>query len=699
MQYNYQTQGLLDKGVNFATIYPEKQGVVKEMTGFDFDLATIVNFLQKETDNFTIVLPLALEIDKNIVSIYNKYQVSQGKKAEPVPAPPKVEPIPTPEPPKDERPSVAVLTSRLKLIKKMYEKNPSVVLKGRIKIVEKMLTQPEKFCCGGSTYAISDALSTGGKTSYDKIRPGVSFTISDMKGYLNDKFSDSFSFKVFPLKKGTNSTPDLDAAIVKDRVLKGLDDKDIDGKLHFPQYKRSHEINYQINQGGENTYFDFLLEDGKSNGYVGTFGFKDEGDTGPEWITGFLVFLQEQYGLPFQTEHNVYSTGGYLGKTPEQVWEEWNNGQRLHFLIDHNDRKQYTPQTQEDLSKKAYNFIPAYYKSELEKHIAMGQYSSGGELKTELKRLNDELAITERGTPERMSILGQINMLQHKHPELRKMAGGGKANLQDYYKDKQSGGVFTEQEMLDAVDDGDQLDSFYLIGQFKSKEEAESKLAGGGKAGEIKACRYHFGEYREEEIITKSELAQMIVLGDELAGFDIRQEDEGKQFLAYEDDIDGGDDDDGYAVKNAYAVSVEDTKGLPQFSKGGKITYKVGKTTRGKSSHYSLDAYENGELKRSVAYDTKKEAEDAKKDILNNPYSNEPFADLYGKKLMKKIRKSAKIYNYKGLEVSIRPASKTSKKYIVWDIKTDQIFANEKFDSKKDAEDFVNENKMVLINK
>ena len=31
------------------------------------------------------------------------------------------------------------------------------------------------------------------------------------------------------------------------------------------------------------------------------------------------------------------------------------------------------------------------------------------------------------------------------------------------YKDKQSGRIFTEQEMLDAVDSGDQLDSFIKI--------------------------------------------------------------------------------------------------------------------------------------------------------------------------------------------------------------------------------------------
>lgn len=54
-------------------------------------------------------------------------------------------------------------------------------------------------------------------------------------------------------------------------------------------------------------------------------------------------------------------------------------------------------------------------------------------------------------------------------------------------------------------------------------------------------------------------------------------------------------------------------------------------------------------------------------------------------------------YNYKGVEVDIRPGS--NKHYIVWDIKSDQKFANEKFKSIKEAEDFVKENKMVLVRK
>jgi len=43
----------------------------------------------------------------------------------------------------------------------------------------------------------------------------------------------------------------------------------------------------------------------------------------------------------------------------------------------------------------------------------------------------------------------------------------------DFYKDKQSGEILTEEEMLNLVDSDDNLDSFYLIGDFETREEAQ----------------------------------------------------------------------------------------------------------------------------------------------------------------------------------------------------------------------------------
>lgn len=57
----------------------------------------------------------------------------------------------------------------------------------------------------------------------------------------------------------------------------------------------------------------------------------------------------------------------------------------------------------------------------------------------------------------------------------------------------------------------------------------------------------------------------------------------------------------------------------------------------------------------------------------------------------------AKKKNYAGLKVEIRPFSKSSSKFIVWDVVTDQKFANEKFDSVEDAEAFIEENEMELV--
>lgn len=76
-------------------------------------------------------------------------------------------------------------------------------------------------------------------------------------------------------------------------------------------------------------------------------------------------------------------------------------------------------------------------------------------------------------------------------------ASNGKKILQDYYKDKQSGEIFTEQEMLEAVDNQDNLDSFYLIGKFESKEEAANG-GGGVSKEEIDEFIYEYGGDRKE---------------------------------------------------------------------------------------------------------------------------------------------------------------------------------------------------------
>ena len=147
MQYNYKTQELVDKGVDFSKIYPEKQSVVKEMTGFDFNLESIVLFLKKETDNYKIQTPLALDLDKHIYNIYLK-SIKNTKPTESESTTTKID--------------KSVLLIKIKLFKKALEKDKgNKVLKIKIKLFEKELT---KYAYGGGvdgeyTYKIISEVS------------------------------------------------------------------------------------------------------------------------------------------------------------------------------------------------------------------------------------------------------------------------------------------------------------------------------------------------------------------------------------------------------------------------------------------------------------------------------------------------------------------------------------------------------------
>jgi hypothetical protein len=129
------------------------------------------------------------------------------------------------------------------------------------------------------------------------------FTKKSFNEILNELFPYNFGFKVFkPLNRQNILTPNYDDA---PSSLYGYDDSQIKSKLHFDQYKRDHAINFAIEQGGENTYYYFLLGDEEGNEYVGTFGFKDQGDVDSSYVTRFIAFLMECYGLPFEVKHSV----------------------------------------------------------------------------------------------------------------------------------------------------------------------------------------------------------------------------------------------------------------------------------------------------------------------------------------------------------------------------------------------------------
>ena len=87
----YKIQPLVESGYDFATLYPEKQEAVRESSGLDFYLDSIVKFMQKQTNNFTVDNAVAHDLDN---AIYNLVQ----KAGMPMPAgaPAPIEPISEP---------------------------------------------------------------------------------------------------------------------------------------------------------------------------------------------------------------------------------------------------------------------------------------------------------------------------------------------------------------------------------------------------------------------------------------------------------------------------------------------------------------------------------------------------------------------------------------------------------------------------
>jgi hypothetical protein len=152
------------------------------------------------------------------------------------------------------------------------------------------------------------------------------FTIKQMRDFLDKELPDSFSFAVYPVKADSRQAmvqPDM-------KDWGGLKDSDIKADLYFGKVK-DRDFAYHVFQGGENTYFHFaLMSDSQDGQYIGTFGFKDQGDVSVEYINKFVSILHSFAGIPFQVHHSVYAKGGRLKSalnrdrkyTSSEEWEQ-----------------------------------------------------------------------------------------------------------------------------------------------------------------------------------------------------------------------------------------------------------------------------------------------------------------------------------------------------------------------------------------
>jgi ppGpp synthetase/RelA/SpoT-type nucleotidyltranferase len=251
---------------------------------------------------------------------------------------------------------------------------------------------------------------------------GVS--IEQMNTILSERFPYSFGFSLNDAK-----SPE-DLRYLKpnqDNPLRGIKDSGI--KISFNPY---HGMDFRVFQGGENTYFYFLLYGSDDKEYIGEFGFKDKGDVPKEYVTSFISFLCTMYDFPYKVSHNVYAKGGavehglkkgdtikddlfwedsvivnnsktgiakvdldkgertqmakgggisnqYEGKKAKEIYELWDYGQKFEFFKDHfKDKGVYSISEFKRLTSKKYDELDETSKNALVEHIKDGQYSIGG---------------------------------------------------------------------------------------------------------------------------------------------------------------------------------------------------------------------------------------------------------------------------------------------------------------------------------
>lgn len=70
----YKLKKYVDDGFDFNAIFPEKTEAVRQASGMTFTIQEVVDFLQVQTQNFTIENTVAKDLDDAIVKLVIKYQ-------------------------------------------------------------------------------------------------------------------------------------------------------------------------------------------------------------------------------------------------------------------------------------------------------------------------------------------------------------------------------------------------------------------------------------------------------------------------------------------------------------------------------------------------------------------------------------------------------------------------------------------------
>ena len=227
------------------------------------------------------------------------------------------------------------------------------------------------------------------------------------------------TIKLWSRNLGINPSKYIDGLIIEN--IEFTNDSTERAKKLFEIYKSSFELGGNIQYdlagqtgGGSLGVTDPIMLDGFSGtSYTGLVGETGAMSSGELFMDGGAMMQNQQvindasqpyviteaFGNPAQH----YKNGGaiknqYEGRTAENVWKNWTEEQRSHFLLDHselldNDRVEnnlgYSRIVQKD---KSFEELTPFTKRVLEAHIEKGQYAKGGATDMSYSEWEEEVA-------------------------------------------------------------------------------------------------------------------------------------------------------------------------------------------------------------------------------------------------------------------------------------------------------------------
>jgi hypothetical protein len=167
----------------------------------------------------------------------------------------------------------------------------------------------------------------------------------------------------------------------------------------------------------------------------------------------------------FEESAFEYKAGGviknqYEGKSAEKVWEQWNESQRSHFLLDHSelldkDRMEnnlgYSRIVQKD---KKYSELTPHTQSVLEAHVEKGQYEDGGFTN------KDGIKVRSVAKPEKELSEKEWMEKHSESKEARAYATGGSIKYQDYDDEIDMWDKLSIKQRLNVLDSEKDLEEY-----------------------------------------------------------------------------------------------------------------------------------------------------------------------------------------------------------------------------------------------